>query len=103
MKLGQERLSDPLVPALLFVIAILFFPALVFSQPARQYTVSGYIKDAGSGETLLNATISVSPAGIVTQSNTYGFFSVSVAAGKYTLSFSYTGYAVLQKEITVDK
>ena len=85
-----------------FFTLLLLLPTPGSSQVVRPYTVSGYIRDAGSGETLLNCTISVSPAGIVTQSNAYGFFSVTLAPGKYTLSFSYAGYAVLQKEVNVE-
>lgn len=60
---------------------------------AQSYTVSGTVKQKSSGETLLGVTVSIverPSIGIVT--NEYGFYSLSLPKGDYTLRFSYVGY-----------
>ena len=59
----------------------------------KTFTLSGYIKDADSGETLTGANIFVKddPASGTT-SNAYGFYSLSLPPGDYTITYSYLGY-----------
>lgn len=71
------------------------------AQPAKRFTISGYVKDVASGEVLINATISVTPSSAIIPSNAYGYFSVSLLPGKYTLTATYTGYGIYTKEITL--
>lgn len=63
-----------------------FFP---FAQTA---TLSGYIRDADSGEALTGATCFVPEIQKGVTSNAYGFYSITLAEGSYGLSFSYIGY-----------
>lgn len=54
---------------------------------AQEYTISGRVKDAANGETLLGATILVtSGGGAIT--NEYGFYSLSLEKGTYTIKRS---------------
>lgn len=59
---------------------------------AAGYTVSGYVVDGKSGETLPYATVfdTVSCKGVTC--NEYGFFSFRLPGGKACLSVSYVGY-----------
>ena len=82
----------------LFLILLTFHDA-VHAQGGKPLTISGYVRDAASGEVLINATITVSPAGATVQSNSYGYFSVSLPSGKYTVNVSYTGYSIYKTEI----
>lgn len=62
-------------------------------QAQQKFAVSGTVKQKSSGETLIGATVSIVEkpnVGITT--NEYGFFSLSLAKGKYTLRISYVGY-----------
>ncbi|MFO7614456.1 MAG: TonB-dependent receptor [Bacteroidales bacterium] len=59
---------------------------------ARRFTVSGYIKDAATGEDLFGASIYITELNTGSVSNEYGFYSVSLNEGKYTLRFTYLGY-----------
>jgi hypothetical protein len=70
---------------------LLFSTTLLLAQP--KYTVSGTVKEKSSGETLIgvNITIMESPSVGVT-TNEYGFYSLSLHKGNYTLCFSYIGY-----------
>jgi hypothetical protein len=59
---------------------------------AQNYTVSGTVKEKASGETLIGATIAVvEKPGVGATTNEYGFFSLSLPKGNYTLRFSYVG------------
>lgn len=55
-------------------------------------TISGYIKDASNGESLIGATAYLNEIGKGVSSNEYGFYSITAAPGKYTIEFSYLGY-----------
>ena len=55
-------------------------------------TLSGYIKDKSNGEVLIGATVYVTELGMGTASNVYGYYSIAVPEGDYTIAFSYIGY-----------
>ncbi len=81
---------------------IIFF-FLLFQVATAQndiFTISGYVKDAASSETMIGSTIFVLETGDGAISNEYGFYSIQVPAGdSSTLAFSYTGYET--KEIRI--
>jgi hypothetical protein len=57
------------------------------SSFAQNFTLSGYIKDANTGEALIGAAVAVSGAparGTVT--NVYGYYVLSLPAGTYDFS-----------------
>lgn len=66
----------------------LFF--LAIGQSFAQ-TLSGYVHDQETGESLANVNISVSNTRIYVQSNPYGFFSLQAAPGDSVI-FSFLGY-----------
>jgi hypothetical protein len=59
---------------------------------ARYNTLSGTIKDATSGETLIGATLFVEPIGRGTVSNMYGYYSMRIEPATYKLRYSFVGY-----------
>jgi len=59
---------------------------------ARYNTISGTVKDASSGETLIGATLFVEPIGRGTVSNMYGYYSMRLEPGTYKLRYSFIGY-----------
>ncbi len=74
----------------------------VFAQ--NKYTLSGTIKDAASGEELIGATVSVKElTGIGVVCNEYGFYSLTLKEGNYTLKVSYIGYQDNISSIVLDK
>ena len=77
---------------------------LVFGQekpalPVGRYTISGYLKDAKNGEVLIGATILVKELNTGTTANVYGFYSISIPKGKYSLVYNYVGYQSVTKTI----
>ncbi|MDR1667221.1 MAG: TonB-dependent receptor, partial [Bacteroidales bacterium] len=68
-----------------------------FSQ-AKRFTVSGNISDGATGEDLIGATVYVQGLETGTTANAYGFYSITLPAGKYRLVFSFVGYKPLTRE-----
>jgi hypothetical protein len=66
---------------------------LPFSKmEAQNYTISGYIEDGNTGERLIAASVYDPITLVGTVTNNYGFFSVTLPAGKVNLVYSYVGY-----------
>lgn len=75
-----------------FLISI--FLGISFSSFAQtsKVTISGYVRDTSSGENLPSATIGILELKRGVNSNNYGFYSISLPKGTYTLKVSYLGY-----------
>lgn len=67
----------------------------------EKYTISGYITDGATTESLIGATLYAVEANVGTVTNEYGFFSMTLPAGKHTLDASYLGYNNSKKAITL--
>ncbi|MGV3502946.1 MAG: TonB-dependent receptor [Adhaeribacter sp.] len=62
-------------------------------QAQTRYTISGYVREQGSGESLIGVSVFLPGTSTGTASNTYGFYSLTLpAADSVTLVFSYVGY-----------
>lgn len=74
----------------------LLLPCLLWSQ--KRLTISGYVRNAATGEDLLAAIVynADNPVEGVS-SNEYGFYSLSLPEGDYTLIATYMGY----KDVTL--
>jgi hypothetical protein len=59
---------------------------------AQTFTLSGTIKDADTGEALIGASIFVQELQTGTVTNPFGFYSITIPAGIYTVSSSFIGY-----------
>lgn len=71
----------------------LFFLLMTLQVAAqKKVTLSGYVRDDKSGEALINANVFVQELGLAVQTNTYGFYSLSVPQGSYTVIYNYAGY-----------
>ena len=84
----------------LFLVLSIYFISNSVSAQTTKFTVSGTIKDSSSGETLLSTTIRVKELGnIGATTNEYGFYSLTLAEGNYTLVVNYFGF--VKKEIPI--
>ncbi len=72
------------------VLLLYFVPVIVSAQ--QKFTLSGTIRDAESGESLFGATVYIKELETGTQSNVYGFYSLSLTPGIYHLEYRYLGY-----------
>ncbi len=76
--------------------SIIGWPAHAQSE---RFTLSGFIKDAQTGEALIGATVAVNDLRSGTVTNKYGFYSLTLPARRHTLKVSYIGYQT--KTLTV--
>jgi TonB dependent receptor/CarboxypepD_reg-like domain/TonB-dependent Receptor Plug Domain len=77
----------------LMCVSVVLGSATAQAQVNQRYSISGTVKDAATGETLIGATVTLyatKPATVL--SNAYGFFSVAAAAGQYRITVSHLGY-----------
>lgn len=82
-------------------LLLLAFPPITFAQ--QRYTLSGYLRDATSGEALIFATIYPESLKTGATTNEYGFFSLSLPEGKYKIIFSYIGYQTIKRDLVFDR
>ncbi len=86
--------------ALLIVLLMAWCPAPAFGQPTA--SLSGFVKDATSGETLLLANVVLAGVGKGTATNTAGYYTLTnLAPGTYTVVASYIGYRELRQDVTL--
>ncbi len=85
------------------LLLVLNFTMTVFAGTDERVTVSGYIKDAGTGEELIGVPVYVKELKTGSTSNVYGFYSVSLPPGTYHFQFSYLGYAQKDTLLHLDK
>lgn len=71
---------------------------------AQEYTLRGYVRAAESNEELFNASIFLTEHPTMgTSTNEYGFYSLSLPAGKYSVSVAYIGYKTETYDIEINK
>lgn len=71
------------------------------NQP--KFTISGYIKDKLSGETLIGANVTCVGDQNGTSTNVYGFYSLTQPEEELLLRFSYIGYKSVEKRVSLNK
>ncbi|KAA9340557.1 TonB-dependent receptor [Adhaeribacter soli] len=84
-------------------LLLLFFvlPRAVWSQTL--YSLSGTLRDAETGETLIGATAFIPATGKGASSDINGNYVLSLSPGAYTIQFSYLGYQTLTRQINFSK
>lgn len=83
-----------LIGLLLFVHTVTLY--------AQKVQLSGYIQDAASGESLVGSTVYIKEIQEGVATNHYGFYSVAVPAGTYTVIYSYVGYTSVEAKVDLN-
>ena len=65
----------------------------------KYHTFSGYIKDAANGEALIGASVYIDSIKAGVSSNMYGFYSLTLPEGVYTVKIFTQGYSTIEKII----
>lgn len=89
---------------LLWSTVFVFMTLLTFAQ--NNVTLSGNLKDSETGEDLIGARVMVSELpGVGALTNDYGFYSLSIAPGSYTIIIKSLGFktAEVSIDLTGDK
>ena len=81
-------------------VVLLMILSTAFAQ--EKFTLSGTIADGSSNETLIGATVYIKELETGTTTNEYGFYSISLPAGTYTVSISYISFATSEETITLN-
>ncbi|TDR25274.1 TonB-dependent receptor [Flavobacterium cheniae] len=80
---------------------LFFFSLLGFGQ--EKVTLSGIVSDANNNETLIGVSVYVSDLNIGTYTNEYGFYSITLPKGNYTLQISYIGFETFSEKLEIDQ
>jgi uncharacterized membrane protein len=84
----------------LWVCLFLFFTLSHYAQ--EKFSLSGKIKDIENNETLLGVNVIVEELQTGTVSNSYGFYSITLPEGEYTIKVSYLGFETTTEKIKLD-
>jgi hypothetical protein len=88
------------MPKAVLSILLLIATLQVFGQ--KNFTISGTIRDKATGEQLIGATVRIKELPQRgTATNSYGFYSISVPKGEYTLLFTYIGYEIITQNASL--
>ena len=83
------------------ITALILLFAIVYSGFAQEkVTISGVISASNSNETIIGVTIAIPAIPAYTTSNEYGFYSITIPKGNYTIAISSIGFQT--KEVTLD-
>ncbi len=86
-----------------FVCTLLLAFGCLALSAQNKFTISGFIKDTANGESMLAASVYVVEVGKGTNTNEYGFYSITLPQGVYTVKVSYVGYAPKQMVVDLSK
>jgi len=86
------------------ILVILFISLFVFQASAqKKYTISGYVKEKSNGENSIGASVYIKELLKGNTTNTYGYYSITIPEGEYTLVVSYIGYKDIEQKISLHK
>jgi hypothetical protein len=98
---GQHKNQVGLRRNFPLALIFLFFCSLAFSQ--RNVTLSGYVSDLESDESLIGVSVLLPELNTGTITNEYGFFSLTLPAGMYTVQIRYLGFETLTRELSLNE
>lgn len=82
----------------------IFFILLSDCSLSQNLILKGYVSDIKTGEAIIEANITDSTSGIVTNTNKFGFFTLKLQRGvRHKILFSQAGYKTNSLEINGDK
>lgn len=84
----------------LLTFIFLFLATTAFTQ---KVTLSGYITDKSTGENLFNCGIYIKEINKTVLTNDYGFYSLTLESGTYTIRVAYISYKGFESTIELQK
>ncbi len=84
----------------LFISAFLICALAAPAQ--KKFTISGYINDSLSSETLIGASVTIKGQVKGVNSNQYGFYSLTLSQGRHIIVCSFIGYEPRETEIDLN-
>lgn len=88
-----------------FRILLFFLLSLSFYTASAQgrYTISGFVYEQGTRETMLAVNVYAAGTTIGTVTNNYGFYSLTLPQGEWEITFSFVGYQTKSFKVTLDQ
>lgn len=85
------------------IILLLLFLTTTIAFSQEKFTLSGTISDTTTNETLIGVNLFIPEikAGIIT--NEYGFYSITIPKGTYTIQISSMGYETISETISLNQ
>ncbi|MFN1836151.1 TonB-dependent receptor [Balneola sp. MJW-20] len=85
----------------LLLLLLSLLPA--FLQAQSTASISGYVRDAETGETLISANVALQELNKGASTNTLGYYTITnIPAGRYKLLATYIGFRLSSQEITLE-
>ncbi|WP_282075359.1 TonB-dependent receptor [Maribacter aquivivus] len=81
------------------LISLLCFSFNSWGQ--QKFTLSGSISESSSNETLIGVNVAIPELSTGVTTNEYGFYSITLPEGTYTILISYLGFEDILQEITL--
>lgn len=85
---------------ILLLAMVSFFTVGLFAQ--EKFTISGYVRSASDGEDLYGANVFEKESLKGVSTNFYGFYSLTLPKGIYTIKFSSIGYGFKEVQVVLD-
>src|SRR5690606_37847646 len=80
----------------------LFILSVIPTFGQERFTLKGYVKDADNGEGLIGVSVFVRETASGVATNPYGFYSITLPEGEYTVVYSYVGYAKQEVKVLLN-
>ncbi len=71
-------------------------------EPPKTFSISGHVNDSSSGEILIAASVYIKELGTGAITNSYGYYSISIMPGSYTIGVSYVGFEIFERKVSLN-
>ncbi|PZR21725.1 MAG: hypothetical protein DI539_07335 [Flavobacterium psychrophilum] len=85
----------------IFYVLLMLFTTVHGAFSQEKVTLSGTIADKSNNETLIGVSIYIPEANVFLTTNSYGFYSVTLPKGDYTIIISNMGFSDVQELISL--
>ena len=85
------------------LVTLSCFVLLSLFSLSQKATLSGYITDASNGEAIIGAKVFIPSIKQGAITNTYGFYSLTLPVGKYSVEYKFASFSTVTKDIDLSK
>lgn len=78
-------------------------PLIAKTKKIEKFTLSGYVMDGESKETLIGATVYINEISKGITTNEYGFYSITLPEGSYEITYSFLGFETKVQQIDISE
>jgi hypothetical protein len=86
----------------LLLLSIFLLSPDLFAQSPAKGSISGFVRDKETGETMILANVMIDKTAIGAATNTSGYYTITgLTPGSYTVTVSYLGYEAFKKVVEI--